>query len=192
MTRLLNVDVYCRGASVLFYPAALPLSRQTLAYVSGVIRRHRAQIGSPWRKLPPGRQALLALAYLRQGETFAGLAAGFGNRHRHRLAVRDRNRGAAGCPVPETAQGAAGRPADRARVGGDRRDVKTDRPGGGRPAVLLRQAPPPRHEPASHRQPRWRDPVVSGPLPGAVHDLSAARIWGITRELARLRAGGAG
>jgi hypothetical protein len=25
---------------------------------------------------------------------------------------------------------------------------------------------------------------VSGPLPGAVHDLTAARIWGIVRELA--------
>ena len=25
---------------------------------------------------------------------------------------------------------------------------------------------------------------VSGPLPGAVHDLTAARIWGIIRELA--------
>jgi hypothetical protein len=25
---------------------------------------------------------------------------------------------------------------------------------------------------------------VSGPLPGAVHDLAAARIWGIVRELA--------
>ena len=25
---------------------------------------------------------------------------------------------------------------------------------------------------------------VSGPLPGAVHDLTAARIWGILRELA--------
>ena len=25
---------------------------------------------------------------------------------------------------------------------------------------------------------------VSGPLPGAMHDLSAARIWGILRELA--------
>jgi hypothetical protein len=24
---------------------------------------------------------------------------------------------------------------------------------------------------------------VSGPLPGAVHDLTAARIWGIVREL---------
>jgi Helix-turn-helix of DDE superfamily endonuclease len=63
---------------MLFYPAALPLSRQTLDYAAGVIRRHRAQIGSPWHKLNPGRQALLVLAYLRKGETFAELAAGFG------------------------------------------------------------------------------------------------------------------
>src|SRR5208282_4665394 len=63
---------------MLFYPAALPLSAQTLSYVAGVIRRHRRQIGSCWRKLTPGRQALLVLAYLRKGETFAELAAGFG------------------------------------------------------------------------------------------------------------------
>ena len=36
---------------MLFYPAALPLSRQTLDYTAGIIRRHRRQIGSPWRKL---------------------------------------------------------------------------------------------------------------------------------------------
>jgi hypothetical protein len=29
-------------------------------------------------KLKPGQQALLILVHLRQGETFAGLAAGFG------------------------------------------------------------------------------------------------------------------
>lgn len=50
---------------MIFSPAALPLSRQTLTYVTGIIRRHRAQIGSPWRKLPPLRQALLVLAYMR-------------------------------------------------------------------------------------------------------------------------------
>ena len=33
---------------------------------------------SAWRKLSPGRQALLVLAYLRRGDTFAELAAGFG------------------------------------------------------------------------------------------------------------------
>ena len=63
---------------MLFCPAALPLSSQTLNYAAGVIRRHRRQIGSCWRKLSPGRQALLVLAYLRKGETFAELAAGFG------------------------------------------------------------------------------------------------------------------
>ena len=63
---------------MLFHRAALPLSAQTLGYVSGVIRRHRRRVGSCWRKLNPGRQALLVLAYLRKGETFADLAAGFG------------------------------------------------------------------------------------------------------------------
>jgi len=35
---------------MLFYRAALPLSAQTLSYVAGVIRRHRAKIGLCWRK----------------------------------------------------------------------------------------------------------------------------------------------
>ena len=63
---------------MLFYRAALPLSSRTLTYASGIIRRHRKAIGSCWRKLNPGQQALLVLAYLRKGETFAELAAGFG------------------------------------------------------------------------------------------------------------------
>ena len=51
---------------------------RTLTFAAGIIRRHRKAIGSRWRKLNPGQQALLVLAYLRKGETFAGLAAGFG------------------------------------------------------------------------------------------------------------------
>src|SRR6266700_3671985 len=62
---------------MLFYRAALPLSSRTLTYVSGIIRRHRKWIGSRWRRLNPGKQALLVLAYLRKGEAFAELAAGF-------------------------------------------------------------------------------------------------------------------
>ncbi len=46
--------------------------------MAGIIRRHRKSIGSRWRQLNPGQQALLVLAYLRKGETFAELAAGFG------------------------------------------------------------------------------------------------------------------
>jgi hypothetical protein len=63
---------------VLFYRAALPLSSRTLNDAAGIIRRHLTAIGSRWRKLNPGQQALLVLAYLRKGETFAQLAAGFG------------------------------------------------------------------------------------------------------------------
>src|SRR6266702_4752762 len=66
------------GAPMLFYRAALPLSSRTLTFAAGIIRRHRAAIGSGWRKLNPGKQALLVLVYLRKGETFAQLAAGFG------------------------------------------------------------------------------------------------------------------
>ena len=62
---------------MLFYRAALLLSSRTLTFVSGIIRRYRVSIGSCWRKLNPGQQALLVLAYLRKGETFAELAAGF-------------------------------------------------------------------------------------------------------------------
>jgi len=62
---------------MLFYRAALPLSSRTLTFVSGIIRRYRVSVGSCWRKLNPGQQALPVLAYLRKGETFAELAAGF-------------------------------------------------------------------------------------------------------------------
>ncbi|GAA3443894.1 hypothetical protein Pve01_75680 [Planomonospora venezuelensis] len=63
---------------MLFYRAAVDLPRSTLNYVAGLIRRRRKAIGSPWRRLNPGQQALLVLVYLRKGETFSEIAAGFG------------------------------------------------------------------------------------------------------------------
>ena len=69
---------------MLFYRAAVDLSRSTLNYVAGLIRRHRKAIGSTWRLLNPGRQALLVLVYLRKGETFAESARGSGCRRRPR------------------------------------------------------------------------------------------------------------
>lgn len=62
---------------MLFYRAALPLSRQTLTFVSSQVRKHRRELGSVWRKLDPGQQALLVLVYLRKGEPFAEVSAGF-------------------------------------------------------------------------------------------------------------------
>jgi hypothetical protein len=47
---------------MLFYRAVLPLSRQTLTFVSDLIRVHRRELGSVWRKLNPGQQALSAAA----------------------------------------------------------------------------------------------------------------------------------
>ena len=63
---------------MLFYPAALPLSSSTLNRVARLIRTHRKTIGTRWRVLDPGEQALLTLAYLRKGEALRDLAAGFG------------------------------------------------------------------------------------------------------------------
>ena len=62
---------------MLFYRAAVDLSSQTLNYVAGILRRHRKTIKSPWRRLNPGQQALLVLVYLRKGETYTELGAGF-------------------------------------------------------------------------------------------------------------------
>ena len=142
------------GASVLFYPAALALSRQTLDYTAGIIRCHRKRTGSPWRKLNPGRRALLVLVYLRKGETFAELAAGFGistatawryvnettallaaRAPKLRQALRDATRAGHACLV----------------IGGT---FNPHRPGRRGPAVLLWQAPQARDEPAGHRRPR--------------------------------------
>jgi hypothetical protein len=54
------------------------LPTSTLNRVARLIRTHRKAIGSRWRALDPGAQALLALASLRKGETRRDLAAGFG------------------------------------------------------------------------------------------------------------------
>lgn len=59
------------------YPGTVDLSEANLQLTARLIRSHRDAIGSPWRKLDPGQQALLALVYLRKGETYAALAEGW-------------------------------------------------------------------------------------------------------------------
>ncbi|MFC3495659.1 transposase family protein [Glycomyces rhizosphaerae] len=59
-------------------PGGLPLSSRTLTFTARLIRAHRRTIGSRWRVLDPGAQALLTLAYLYQGHTYEQLAPGFG------------------------------------------------------------------------------------------------------------------
>jgi hypothetical protein len=169
---------------MLFYRASLPLSRATLAYLAGVIRRYRRQIGSCWRKCNPGQQALLVLAHLRKGETFADLAAGFGvgtatawRYVRETVALL-----AARSPRLPAALAAA-KKAGHAFVVIDGTLIPVDRVAADRPFYS-----------GKHRRhgmnlqvissPAGEILWVSGPLPGAVHDLTAARIWGIIRQLA--------
>jgi len=62
--------------SALVYRVRLPLSTRTLTYRADLLRSHLKRIGSRWRKLPPGRIALLVLAVLRHGQRRADLAGG--------------------------------------------------------------------------------------------------------------------
>jgi hypothetical protein len=161
---------------MLFCPAALPLSRQTLTYTAGIIRRHRKQIGSPWRKPGPSQQALLVLAYLRKGETFteAGARFGVGTATAWRYATETVALLAARAPKLRQALAAA-RDAGHAHLVIDGTLIPIDRVAADRPSYS-----------GKHRRHGMNLQViagpggdivwVSGPLPGAVHDLTAARI----------------
>lgn len=62
---------------MLVYPSAIDLSNRTLQRLADLLAGHRRRIGSRWRRLTCGRQALLVLAHLRCGDTYARPAAGF-------------------------------------------------------------------------------------------------------------------
>jgi DDE superfamily endonuclease/Helix-turn-helix of DDE superfamily endonuclease len=166
-----------------FYRAALPLSSRTLRYVAGIIRRHRTSIGSPWRKLNTGQQALLVVVYLRKAETFADLAAGFGvgtstawryvNETAALLAAR--------APKLRTAIRDATK-AGHAYVVLDGTLIPADRVAADSPFYS-----------GKHRKhgmnlqviasPQGDILWVSGALPGSVHDKKAEWIWGVLAEL---------
>ncbi|WP_156757446.1 transposase family protein [Actinokineospora pegani] len=168
---------------MLFYRDALPLSHRTLTFVSGLIRTHRRELGSVWRKLNPGEQALLVLVYLRKGEPFAEVGAGFGvstttcwryvgetvellaqRAPRLRAALRTaKQRGMAYVVIDGTLilidRIAANRPfySGKHKMHGVNLQVLATPDG----TVL------------------W----VSGDLPGSTHDIAAARIWNILAAL---------
>src|SRR5215471_896462 len=171
------------GASVLFYRAALPLSRKTLTFVSGIIRRHRRSVGSRWRKLNPGQQALLVLAYLRNGETFAELAAGFGvgTTTASRYVNETVELLAARAPKLHKAVRDAVR-AGYAYVVLDGTLIPVDRVAADRPFYSGK------HQKHGMNLQVIASPGgdilwVSGALPGSVHDKKAEWIWGVLAEL---------
>lgn len=132
-----------------------------------MIRRYRRQIGSSWRKCSPGQRALLVLAHLRKGETFAALAAGFGV-----------GTARAWRYVRETVRLLAARAPKRWR--------RRTRPGTRSLSSPSTAWPLTGRSSGKHRKHGMNLQVIASPgaLPGAVHDLTAARIWGIVHELA--------
>jgi hypothetical protein len=168
---------------MLFYRAALPLSRQTLSFVSGLVRAHCRAIGSPWRALNPGQQALLVLVHLRKGEPFAEVGAGFGvstttcwryvNETVELLAAR--------APKLRAALQKAKRE-KMAYVIIDGTLIPIDRIAADRPFFSGKHK---RHGvnlqviASSDGTILW----VSGELPGSTHDTAAARIWQILAAL---------
>ncbi|GAA3019210.1 hypothetical protein GCM10017559_49210 [Streptosporangium longisporum] len=65
------------GASLLPCRASIPLSDHTLIRLAELTRTRHAEPRSRWRKLDSAQQALLVLGPLRNGGTYARLAAGF-------------------------------------------------------------------------------------------------------------------
>jgi hypothetical protein len=56
----------------------MQVSNRALQTLADALRHRRTVLGSRWRRLPAGRQALLVLAHLNKGETYTALAGGFG------------------------------------------------------------------------------------------------------------------
>jgi hypothetical protein len=168
---------------MLFYRAALPLSRQTLTFVSDLIRAHRRELGSVWRKLNPGQQALSVLVYLRKGEPFAQVGAGF-----------DISTATCWRYVNETVELLAARaPKLRAALGKAKREgmayviidgtlISIDRIALDRPFYSGKHK---RHGVNLQviASPDGTILWVSGELPGSTHDTAAARIWNILAAL---------
>jgi hypothetical protein len=168
---------------MLFYRAALDLSRSTQLFVAELIRRRRRRVGSRWRRLAAGRQALLVLVHLRRNETFGGLAAAFdvGIATAHRYVTEVVELLAELAPDLRDALRIAQRKAyvilDGTLAATDRLSGKNDR--------LYHSGKHRRHgvniqfltDP--HGELIWASPA----LPGSMHDLTAAREHGIVQGL---------
>ncbi|QFQ99254.1 IS5 family transposase [Streptomyces phaeolivaceus] len=63
---------------MLVYSSGVDVSSSALRFLAARLRERRRTLGTRWRRLSAGRQALLTLAHLRNGQPYAQLAAGFG------------------------------------------------------------------------------------------------------------------
>ncbi|MFI8352196.1 IS5 family transposase [Streptomyces cyaneofuscatus] len=167
---------------MLVHPSGVDVSSSTLRFLAERLRRHRRSIGSRWRRLSAGRQALLALAHLRVGHTYAQLAAGFGigTTTAYRYVTEAVDLLAAHAPTLADAVRTA---ATKAFVLLDGTLLPIDRIAANRPFYS-----------GKHKKHGMNVQVLADPfgrllwaspaLPGAVHDIRAAREHGIIDALA--------
>ncbi|MCZ7433352.1 IS5 family transposase [Streptomyces sp. WMMC1477] len=166
---------------MLVYPCGLDVSSRSLTFLAARLREHRRRIGSRWRRLTVGRQALLVLAHLRNGTTYAQLAAGFeiGTSTVYRYINEAVELLAALAPtLAEAVRTASG----KAYVLLDGTLLPIDRIAADRPFFS-----------GKHRKHGMNVQVLADPfgrllwaspaLPGAVHDVRAAREHGIVEAL---------
>lgn len=142
---------------MLVCPCGLDVSSSALRFLSSRLREHRRGLGTRWRRLSAGRQALLALAHLRNGHPYVQLAAGFGvgttTAYRYVTEAVE----VLAALAPTLAEAVRGGVDEGVRPAG--RDAAADRPNRRRPAFLLGQAQETRDERAGDRR-SFRPPAV--------------------------------
>jgi hypothetical protein len=170
------------------YPGTLSLSRAHLTRLADLLRGHRARIGSRWRRLAPGRQALLVLAHLRNGDTYTRLAEGLrlGLATVFRYVREAVDLLAAAAPRLTAALWRLASNGHRLGIV-DGTVVRIDRLGG--EADRLYHSGKHHHHGVNLQglvDPRRGDLVwISDSLPGSTHDLTAARVHDVIRSAAR-------
>lgn len=171
---------------MLTYVASIPLSTRSLTRLTTLINAHRRELGGRWRALPAHEQALMSLAHLPNGDTLARLAAGFGV---GLTTVWRYLREAIDLLTAEAADvaAAAHRAARLAYAILDSTLIPIDRVADQKPYYSGKHQ---RHgvnvqvlADAAGRL-VWASPA----LPGAVHDLTAARIHGLIEALSSAHA----
>jgi DDE superfamily endonuclease/Helix-turn-helix of DDE superfamily endonuclease len=168
---------------VLVYPSGIDLSSSALRFLSRLLAARRLELGTRWRRLPADRQALLVLAHLRCGHTYAQLAAGFGvgtSTVGRYVAEAVEVLAALAPDLAATVRGAA----RKAFVILDGTLLPIDRIAADRPYYS-----------GKHKKHGMNVQVIADPygrllwaspaLPGAVHDIRAARTHGIVDALAQ-------
>ncbi|WP_327300085.1 IS5 family transposase [Streptomyces goshikiensis] len=166
---------------MLVYPSGVDVSSSALRFLSAKLRQRRRELGTRWRHLSAGRQALLTLAHLRNGHPYAQLAAGFdiGTTTAYRYITE----------AVEVLAALAPTLAEAVRTASSRAFVLLD----GTLLPIDRMAADRPYYSGKHKKHGMNVQVIADPfgrllwaspaLPGAVHDIRAAREHGIVDAL---------